>query len=106
MNTLKQHKNLILGIFLIFVGAIFLMDNLELISLHPALFSWKTFLIGLGIVFFITDKNKSSGIIVTAIGAYFIIPDLFHVNMHQGKIFWPFILIVIGLIIIFSKKNL
>jgi hypothetical protein len=105
MEKIKKSKNLILGIFLIAVGAIFLMSNMDLLPLHPALFSWKTLLIGLGIVLFITDKNKSSGIIVAAIGTYFLLPDLFHVNLHQGKLFWPFIIIVIGLITIFSRNN-
>jgi hypothetical protein len=105
MEQIKNSKNLILGIFLIAVGAVFLMSNLDLLSLHPALFSWKTFLIGLGVVFFITDKNKSSGIIVAAIGTYFILPDLFQVNLHQGKLFWPFIIIVIGLVTVFSRNK-
>lgn len=105
MEQIKKSKNLILGIFLIAVGAIFLMSNMDLLSLHPALFSWKTFLIGLGVVLFITDKNKSSGIIVAAIGTYFLLPDLFQVNLHQGRLFWPFILIVIGLVTIFSRNN-
>jgi hypothetical protein len=105
MEQIKNSKNLILGIFLIAVGAVFLMSNLDLLSLHPALFSWKSFLIGLGVVFFITDKNKSSGIIVAAIGTYFILPDLFQVNLHQGKLFWPFIIIVIGLVTVFSRNK-
>ncbi len=105
MEQMKKSKNLVLGIFLIAVGAIFLLGNMELVELHPAFFSWKAFLIGLGIVLFITDKNKSSGIIVAAIGTYFLLPDILNVNLRQGSLFWPFILIVLGLIIMFSGKQ-
>lgn len=105
METIKRSKSLILGIFLILVGTLFLLNNLDLLLLNPALFSWKTFLIGLGIVLFITEKNKTSGIIIAALGTYFLIPDLFQVNMNRGKLFWPFIIIVIGLVTLFSRKQ-
>ncbi len=105
MEKIKKSKNLILGIFLILVGAIFLLSNLEILLVHPDLFSWKTLLIGLGVVFFVTEKNKTAGIIIASIGVYFLIPDLVNVNLNHGKLFWPFAIIVVGLVTIFSRNN-
>jgi uncharacterized membrane protein (UPF0136 family) len=105
MEHKKRWNHLLLGIFLMLVGGFLLVSQLYHLPLHPALFSWKSFLIGLGVVLILTEKNPTSGIIVAAIGTYFLLPDLVATHLNQGRIFWPFILIVIGLVTIFSKKD-
>lgn len=105
MEHKRRSNHLLLGIFLMLLGGFLLVGHLYHLPIHPALFSWKSFLIGLGIVLILTDKNPVSGIIVAAIGTYFLLPDLVPIHLNQGRIFWPFILIVIGLVTIFSKKE-
>ncbi len=106
-----KHKNiksnLIFGLFLIFVGVALLLNNLEIIPvmLPEYIFSWKTLLVALGVIFVITEREKTAGIVLGAIGFYFLIPDIWNINPREAGLFWPILFVAVGLSILFSKKS-
>ncbi len=101
-----------LGMILIALGALFLLDNLDLIPYEISyyLFNWKGIMLMIGVIFLSTKENKSPGIIMMAVGGFFILSDVlsYEFDWHwydTRKLFWPVILIVIGLVILSRKSK-
>jgi hypothetical protein len=103
---LKRKNSLIFGAFLLIVGLVLMFNNLGLIPLiFPVyLFSWKTLLVALGIIFIFTEKEKTAGIIMAAIGFYFLIPDIWNINPMESGLFWPLLLLAAGMSVLLSGK--
>jgi hypothetical protein len=101
-----KKSNLIFGIFLVAVGLILLLNNLGIMpGLVPDyIFTWKTLLLSLGIIFVITEKEKTAGIVLIAIGFYFLIPDIWGINPGEAGLFWPILFLVIGLSVLLSRR--
>lgn len=101
-QTPKNDKRTIIGILFLFIGFAFMMRNFgfipNFISMH--LFSWQTFLIGLGVVMLATKKNNSSGIVLIVIGGFFLVPDILMMPRNYHRMFWPALLMGIGGVII------
>lgn len=97
-----------LGIILVIIGGAWLLDNLEIIPyfLPHYLFSWKTFLILLGLYFIFGRKKPEPGIIMIAIGSIFLLEDvgLFDIR-NIWHIFWPAIIMVIGISLIIRRSG-
>jgi hypothetical protein len=106
MDGKRRKSHLAIGILLVIVGFVLLLNNLGImpVTLPHYFFSWKTLLVALGIVFAITEKDKTAGIVLIAIGFYFLIPDIWGINPHEAGLFWPALFLVIGLSILLSKK--
>ncbi len=102
-----QNKRLGLGIILIFIGLIFLLDNLDLIPgrIWHYLFSWKGILIIIGSFFLATKSNKTPGIILVAIGLFFLLPDIFYIPGFHMNVWWPVILVILGLMFILRQQG-
>lgn len=101
-----KKSNLVFGLFLILVGVALLLSNINILpGILPAyLFSWKTLLIALGVIFVITEKEKTSGIVLIAVGFYFLIPDIWNINPREAGLFWPVLFMVVGLSILLSRR--
>lgn len=111
-NPSSNSRSGILGLILIALGALFLLDNLDLIPYEISyyLFNWKGIMIMIGAVFLSTKENKSPGIILMALGGFFIMSDVlsYEFDWHwydTRKLFWPVLLIVIGLVILSRKSK-
>ena len=101
----SKSKKAWLGIFLVSLGAYFLLRNLGLIpSFIPwYLFGWEMVFILIGGSMLVSGKKE--GAIFLAIGTFFILPDIFYWWPHFGiRDFWPIVLIIIG-ISIFRKRR-
>lgn len=92
------------GLLIVGIGSLFLAR--ELGAEMPAwLFSWKTLLIGLGIVSAIKHKFRQAGwLIMIAIGTAFLLPDIYP-DLVIRPILWPSLLILVGLIIVFKPRR-
>lgn len=112
MNEHTTHnsndKRFWLGLILVAIGGVWLLDNLDIIPYYipQYFFSWKTFLIALGLYFVIGRKKAEPGIIMIAVGSIFLLQDigLFYVR-NIWHIFWPAILMVIGISLIMRRSG-
>lgn len=112
MNEHTTHnsndKRFWLGLILVAIGGVWLLDNLDIIPYYipQYFFSWKTFLIALGLYFVIGRKKPEPGIIMIAVGSIFLLQDigLFYVR-NIWHIFWPAILMVIGISLIMRRSG-
>ncbi len=92
------------GLLIVTVGSLFLAR--EMGAILPAwLFTWKTLLIGIGIVTAVKHKFKhASWILLIGIGSIFLLND-FYPELHIKPIIWPVIIIFIGLFIMFKPRR-
>lgn len=91
-------NRLIIGIMLVFVGALLFLRNSEMFDLMipDFLFRWQFFFILFGLLFFFLAQNKTVGSVFIAIGLFNMYPEL-----------WPLVFVAIGAYIIFgiSRKS-
>ena len=96
-----NHKRAIIGFILIFIGAIFLLDNLGFdIDIPYYLFSWPAIFVVIGVINLLSGNGRTALI-------FFGLATIFYLHHYHivrlGEI-WPVILIFIGLSFIFRKK--
>ncbi|MBY0244910.1 MAG: cell wall-active antibiotics response protein [Sphingobacteriaceae bacterium] len=104
-NLNKSNNSLLIGLLVTFIGAIYLLKNLN-VNVPHWLFSWHFFLIIIGIGMLIKHNFKNyGGAIVILIGAYYTLEDIMNVNFNFSSYFWPLALVALGLFLIFKPKN-
>jgi predicted membrane protein len=96
-----------LGIILISVGALLLLDNLNIIyfDFTDLIFSWQGLLLIIGAIILINHKESTAGLVIFTIGLVTFSARLFQYRL--GPIisdYWPVILIVVGLYFIFKRS--
>lgn len=91
-------NRLIIGIMLVFVGALLFLRNSEMFDfiIPEFVLQWQFFFILFGLLFFFLAQNKTVGSVFVGIGLFNLYPEL-----------WPLIFVAIGAYIIFgvSKKR-
>lgn len=94
------------AVLLIVAGAILFLETFDIvdINLKYYIFSWKTLLIGIGLVIVTSSNNKIPGYILMGLGLVFWVPSFFDYNIRLFQVFWPIVLIAVGLIII-TRRN-
>lgn len=101
-------KRLLAGIIMLVVGVILLLKYYDIvpIELPSYLFSWKSLLIVLGLVFLITERNNTTGIILILVGSVFLATDIFALTVRDVlRLSIPVILIVAGLFLILRRQS-
>jgi len=103
----KNNNHLVGGIIVLSIGLLFLFRNFDFIppELKHYIFSWKTLLIGIGLVNLTLSKNKVAGIILIAIGTFFWLPNIFDLSIRAGQLFWPVVIIIVGLMLLLRKPG-
>jgi len=103
----KNGKHLIGGIVVLTVGVLFLFRNFDILGpeLSHYIFSWKTLLIGIGILNLALANNRVGGFILIAIGTFFWLPDIFDLSVRAGQLFWPVVIIIVGVMLLFKKPH-
>ncbi|MBZ0242824.1 MAG: cell wall-active antibiotics response protein [Bacteroidales bacterium] len=107
-NTPKGiDRRAVAGILLIVAGGFLLLDQLDLLSfnLRYYLISWKTLLIGIGIITVSNRTNRTTGFILIGLGLLFWLPELLDYRVRFSTIFWPAILIGVGLVILTRRDR-
>ena len=90
------------GILIVAFGIIYLLNEIGY-TVPKYFFSWKIFLIGLGIVL-LFKHSFSKGWIVLTIGTAFLINDIYPHCLNTNLI-WPTIIILFGLGLIFKRHK-
>ena len=103
----KSGKHLIGGIVVLTIGVLFLLRNFDILGpeLNHYVFSWKTLLIGIGLLNLFLADNKVGGFILIAIGTFFWLPDIFDLSVRVGQLFWPVVIIVVGIMLLLKKPH-
>jgi len=103
----KNGKHLIGGIVVLTVGVLFLFRNFDILGpeLSHYIFSWKTLLIGIGILNLALANNRVGGVVLIAIGTFFWLPDIFDLSVRASQLFWPVVIIIIGMMLLFKRPN-
>lgn len=108
MNTMerKGNKRFYFGVTLIIVGAILILERLDLIpwSMTDLLISWQMLLIAIG-VFALIGGNRTGGTILIVIGSFFLLPEIIDVPPQIRRLYWPLILIAIGASLLMRQKG-
>src|SRR5665811_1099848 len=100
---IASNKRIYFGIFLIALGAFWILERLDLIPgfLDDILISWQMLLIGIGI-FSIIGGNKTSGTVLIVIGGFFLIPEITPIPDELRRIGWPLLIIGIGVVLLIT----
>ncbi len=107
MENKSTDKKLIVGILLILAGGLLLLDtfNITQLPIRHYIFSWKTLLIGIGIVFLTTKEKVTTGYILIGLGIIFWLPSLLNYSITLSQIILPAILIGIGILVITRRTG-
>jgi len=110
MGEYKKHDGrLWLGLIFIIVGAVWLLDNLNIIPywIPDAFYSFWSILVLVGIYLIFGKKKVEPGIIMVAIGSFFILRDIYWwVNFRDiMRVFWPALAIIIGTMLILRRRK-
>ncbi|MFN3556177.1 MAG: LiaF transmembrane domain-containing protein [Bacteroidales bacterium] len=101
-------KRMLLGFILLLAGVVLMLRYYNLLpwDLPHYVFSWKSLLVVLGIVFMITEKNKTTGIILFLLGSVFVTGEIMDMRFWEVVRFAiPLVLIVAGLAILIRKPT-
>jgi predicted membrane protein len=101
-NERKKLSNSIwVGALILLVGSLILIDRMDLLEVPWWLFSWKTFLIGLGIVIGINRNFEGlSWLIMILVGGFFLLDDVPGFPFDLDRYAFPIGVIIIGVFII------
>jgi predicted membrane protein len=100
-------RRAVAGILLIVAGALLMLDMADLLpfNLRYYIISWKTLLIGIGLITLSNRENRTTGYILIGLGLFFWLPELLDYRVRLSTIFWPSILIGIGLIMLSRRGS-
>ncbi len=101
-------KRILAGVLLILAGGLLFLETFDIVgfSLRYYIFSWKTLLIGIGIILLATQERRNTAYVLIGLGVAFWLPTIFgSYYISLGQVFWPLILIGVGLLIITRKSK-
>lgn len=101
-NERKKLSNSIwVGALILLVGGLILVDRMDLFDVPWWLFSWKTFLIGLGIVIGINRNFEGlAWLIMILVGTFFLLDDFPGFPYELDRYAFPIGIIIVGAFII------
>jgi len=101
----RAHAGVIPGIILVGIGALFLLNNLQIFPLHEIWRYWPAILIAAGMVKLVdstyTAGRVAGGMLVIA-GALILADTLGYITIRRQDV-WPMILIGIGVLLLFQR---
>lgn len=106
-NENKSDRRFWLGLIFVAIGAVLLLDNLNLIPYYisDSLISWQMLLVVIG-TYTVVGKKKPEGYILIAIGGIFLLQDFYYFRVRDfWHILWPSIFIAIGASLIFRRNR-
>jgi predicted membrane protein len=107
----SSKKRVYVGIFLIAIGAFWILERLNLIPdfWNDILISWQMLFIAIGAFSFI-GGNKTMGTVLMVFGGFFLLPEIMTIPYEIRRIGWPLLIIAIGFILLVThagrRKNI
>jgi predicted membrane protein len=90
---------LLVGIFVMLLGALLLLDNLNLLEARQALHLWPIALIAVGVLVFrqaLDTGGHVNGVALVLVGTLLLLENLGLVEISFWNLFWPLVLILVG----------
>ena len=102
METKNTNHKTVAGLIVLIIGIALLLNNFDWIEfpVKQYIFSWKTLLIGIGILLITTREKYVGGAFMIGLGLIFWSPEIFQHQFSLHQIFWPAMLIVLGTVIL------
>ena len=106
-NKNSNPGRLIVGLILLFVGAMMVAKHLHWIDYDAfhIIFSWPALLIAIGTIGAINNKNNGINYVIIIIGLVFLLGRLPGVHFEFKRLIWPFIFIFLGLLILTKQSR-
>ena len=109
-TTETNNKRYILGGVFVTIGALLILENLNILdSIFPSyLMDWYMIPLIIGVVLITTRQKLGFGIVLTVIGSIFLLEELswqyrWDLNIRDVFSFWPIIFIGVGLSLILRR---
>ena len=104
MADMSNNRKIGFALFIIFIGSIFLLDNLDVfhISIPYYFTQWYTFLILLGLFLLFVRDKKGPGLTLLIIGGVFFLSDVSYIHIWS---LWPLLLIGAGVAILVRRNQ-
>lgn len=97
----KLSSSFWVGALILGIGSLLLLDRLDLLYFPGWLFSWKTFLIALGVIIGINKKFEGIGwLVMILVGSFFLIDDIPGFPYDLDHYAFPIGVIIVGLFIL------
>ncbi len=97
----KLSSSFWVGALILALGSLLLLDRLDLLYFPGWLFSWKTFLIALGVIIGINKKFEGIGwLVMILVGSFFLIDDIPGFPYDLDHYAFPIGVIIVGLFIL------
>jgi predicted membrane protein len=110
MSTNSQKNpatQIVIGLFVIAVGLLFLLDNLGWLDLNFTLHVWPTALIFFGILKLLQTRTRSGMVVgwaIIAIGGLIMLKETGLISI-SWRALWPVLLIAAGLAVVFKSAS-
>jgi predicted membrane protein len=102
----RNRGRIIAGILLIFGSICYILDESKTFQFPEWFFSWKMFLITIGLIVGVKHNfKKFAWLVLILIGLVGLIGQDFFPNFNIENYLWPIVLMVIGLIFIIKPKR-
>ncbi|MCE2937004.1 MAG: LiaF transmembrane domain-containing protein [Cyclobacteriaceae bacterium] len=96
----KLSNSFWVGAIILGIGSFLLLDKLDLLDFPRWLFSWKVFLIVVGVVIGVNRRFEGIGwLALILVGSFFLLEDIFF-DWDLRRYFLPIAIIAVGLIIL------
>jgi len=100
----KLSNSFWVGIIIISVGSFILLDRMDVVFLPHWLFSWRTFLIALGLIIGINKRFRGvDWLVLIIIGSFFLLDAIPELDLNLRHYIFPVIVISIGFVIMFRS---
>jgi predicted membrane protein len=101
-NDRKKLSNSVwVGALILLVGSLILFDRMDMLEMPWWLFSWKTFLIALGLIIGINKSFEGIGwLVMILVGTFFLIDDIPGFPYDLDRFAFPIGIIIVGLFIV------
>ncbi|MBN8577197.1 MAG: cell wall-active antibiotics response protein [Cyclobacteriaceae bacterium] len=96
-TTKKLSSSIWVGGLLLAIGSLLLLKKMDLLYFPRWVFSWKTLLIGIGLVLGVSRKFEGIGwLALILVGSFFLIDDIFFLDYSLRRLALPIGIIVVG----------
>lgn len=102
----ENRKNLLIGLLFIVIGAIWALDNVEIIpwQIRHFLFSWENILIIIGAYLLLSKDNPKAGSVLLALGVFFSLDNWLNIYVTFWDL-WPLVFVFIGIYLITRNRK-
>jgi len=106
MERTKQHLSakLLVGMFIVAVGLLFLADNLGYLDSDEYLHYWPVILLVVGVVNVLQPHGGLKGAIFLVCGAWILLLNMGIIDL-EIRVFWPLILVGLGAVLVWRAMS-